>query len=314
MSQALSNMGAALRLVARGFMARGEPEPPLEAPRRKPSAERKGVFATPAAVERYLGATEGGGIRALQGDRAPLPPLFPTTWETAQCLELLAGLDRPLPLGGVVHVESEILCLRPIRQGDAVRCRVELDRAERVSKGIRLTVTARNWTGTGQLCSQSTAIFLARSRTPHEAAEEPRRPPPPDSAVWEPLASWVLAGGSGRRFARASGDYNPIHLWSWTARPFGFRRPILHGLCTAAMTAHALVDGPLRGDPLALRRLRIAFRAPLPLPGHARLWTGEDAGLRLFRVTDDAGDTLYAHGTWAGAATAFSHRDTEAQR
>lgn len=303
MSRALSNIGAALRLAARGFMARNEAEPPLEAPRRKPSAERTGVFAAPAAVERYLEATEGGGIQALRGDRAPLPPLFPTTWETAQCLELFTGLDRPLPLGGVVHVESEILSLRPIRQGDAVRCRVELERAERVAKGIRLTVTARNWTGTGQLCSQSTAIFLARSRTPPEprAAEEPRRAPAPEPALWEPLASWVLPGGAGRRFARASGDYNPIHLWSWTARPFGFRRPILHGLCTAAMTAHALVEGPLRGDPIALRRLRIAFRSPLPLPGHARLWVGEDAGLRLFRVTDDAAETVYAHGTWAGA-------------
>jgi acyl dehydratase len=302
MSGALSQLGAALRLTARGFMARNEPEPPLETPRRKPSAERTGAFAERASVERYLNATEGSGIQALHGDDAPLPPLFPTTWETAQCLELFAGLDRPLPLGGVVHVESEILCLRPIRHGDAVRCRVELERAERVSKGIRLTVTARNWTGTGQLCSQSTAVFLARSRTSQEprATEEPR-PPAPEPALWEPLASWVLSGGAGRRFARASGDYNPIHLWSWTARPFGFRRPILHGLCTAAMTAHALVEGPLRGDPTALRRLGIAFRSPLPLPGHARLWVGEDDGQRCFRITDDSGDTLYAQGTWAGA-------------
>jgi acyl dehydratase len=113
--------------------------------------------------------------------------------------------------------------------------------------------------------------------------------------------SWVLGGGAGRRFARASGDYNPIHLWGWTARPFGFKRPILHGFCTAAMTAHALVEGPLGGDPTALRRLRIAFRAPLPLPAHARLWVGEAAGQRWFRVTDDPGDTLFAQGNWAGS-------------
>ncbi|HEX8362351.1 MAG TPA: MaoC/PaaZ C-terminal domain-containing protein [Longimicrobium sp.] len=300
---ALPQLGAALRLAARGFMARNEPEPPLETPRRKPSAERTFLFADPASVKRYLRATEGGGMQALQGEDAPLPPLFPTTWETAQCLELFAGLDRPLPLGGVVHLESEILCLRPIRHGDTVRCRVELERAERVAKGIRLTVTARNWTGTGQLCSQSTAIFLARSRTPQEPrpADEPRRASAPEPVVGEPLASWVLSGGAGRRFARASGDYNPIHLWPWTARPFGFRRPILHGLCTAAMTAHALAEGPLRGDPTGLRRLAISFRSPLPLPGHARLWIGEDAGQRWFRVTDDPGDTLYAQGTWAGA-------------
>jgi acyl dehydratase len=279
-------MAAALRLAARGFLARSEPEPPLETPRRKPSVERTEAPADPAAVARYLRATEGAGIAALGGEGAPLPPLFPTTWETARALELFAGLDRPLPVGGIVHLESEILCLRPIRPGDAVRCRVELERAERVRKGL--------------LCSQSTAVFLARTRTPQEDRPDDPRHDPAAPEIWEPLASWVLSAGAGRRFARATGDYNPIHLWGWTARPFGFARPILHGFCTAAMTAHALVEGPLRGDPGALRRLRILFRAPISLPSHTRLWVSETPGQRWFRVTDDAGDRVHAQGTWAG--------------
>ena len=298
-----SGIVSALRLAARGLMAGDGSEPPLEAPRRKAAVERTGVFADTASVERYLRATEGAEIAALRGDGAPLPPLFPTIWETERCLELFAGLDRPLPPGGVVHLESEILCLRPIRRNDTVRCRVELERVERVTRGLRLTVAARDWTATGQLCSQSTAVFLARTRAPQApgADGEPRRHAAADgSQSWEPLASWVLDRGAGRRFARASGDYNPIHLWGWTARPFGFKRPILHGFCTAAMAAHALVDGPLGGDPTALRRLRIAFRAPLPLPAHARLWVREAEGQRWFRVTDDAGDTLFAQGSWAG--------------
>jgi acyl dehydratase len=298
-------MVAALRLAARGFLARNEPDAPVETPRRKPSVERTEVPADAAAVERYLQATEGGQLAALKGAGAPLPPLFPTTWETARCLELFAGLDRPLPVGGIVHLESEILCLRPIRPGDTVRCRVELERAERVSKGLRLTVTARNWTGTGQLCSQSTAVFLARTRTPQEPRAGDEKPPAAEGPEsWEPLASWVLGAAAGRRFARASGDYNPIHLWGVTARPFGFNRPILHGFCTAAMTAHALVEGPLRGDPAALRRVKIAFRAPISLPTHTRLWTGEANGQRWFRVTDDAGEKVHAQGTWAGGAHA----------
>ena len=295
-----TGLAAALRLAARGFLARNEPEPPLETPRRKPSLERTESISNPAAVERYLRATEGAEIAALGGEGAPLPPLFPTTWETARSLELFAGLDRPLPLGGVVHLESEILCLRPIRQGDAVRCRVELERAERVSKGLRLTVTARNWTGTGQLCTQSTAIFLARGKTtvPH-AADEPRREPD-GPAEWEPLASWMLGPGAGRRYARASGDYNPIHLWGWTARPFGFRRPILHGFCTAAMVAHALVERRFRGDPAALRRLAVAFRAPLLLPARVRLVAGELDGRHAFRVVSEDGTRTHAEGDFTG--------------
>jgi hypothetical protein len=66
------------------------------------------------------------------------------------------------------------------------------------------------------------------------------------------------------------------------------------------MAAHALVEGPLGGDPTALRRLRIAFRAPLPLPSTTCLQVGEHAGQRWFRVTDEPGTKIYAEGTYAG--------------
>jgi acyl dehydratase len=113
------------------------------------------------------------------------------------------------------------------------------------------------------------------------------------------VARWSLRGDAGRRYAAVSGDWNPIHLWSVTARPFGFRRPILHGFCTQAMVAHALIQHRLGGDAAALRRLRIAFRAPLPLPGSARLLVGEGIGVRWFRVAGDE-DIVHAEGTWAG--------------
>ena len=87
---------------------------------------------------------------------------------------------------------------------------------------------------------------------------------------WAELARWPLPAGAGRRYARVSGDYNPIHLWPWTARPFGFRAPILHGYATAARTAHALIAQRLRGD--ACRPAADAHRLPRPAapPLHRR--------------------------------------------
>ena len=61
----------------------------------------------------------------------------------------------------------------------------------------------------------------------HALAESAEAQPPADG--WGELARWELPAGAGRRYARVSGDYNPIHLWALTARPFGFRAPILHG-------------------------------------------------------------------------------------
>jgi acyl dehydratase len=302
-----------LRLAARGLSARGEDLEPLpEVPRRRPSVERDGIVPEPARLQRFLRATAGGGIARQKGDDAVVSPVFPVTWETEQALELFAGLDRPLP-PGVVHVEGELVSLRPISAGDRLRCRVELERADPVRRGVRLVLVARNWNAAGQLCTQGTTVFLARSRPlSRERAEkeeedgprpsprtegDPRAEPP---AEWEQAASWRLRGNAGRRYAAVSGDYNPIHLWSLTARAFGFRRPILHGFCTQAMVAHALIMQRFDGDPTALRRLRIAFRSPLPLPSVARLLVGERLGQRWFRVVDESGETVYAEGTYAG--------------
>ncbi len=300
-----------MRLVARGVQARGAaPEWELAGPRRKVAVERADLHVDPAQVRAYARATGGEGIAAFRTPESVAPPFYPATWELGLALEMFAGLDNPLPLGPMVHVSTEMVWMRPIRPGEAVRCRVELERVERARKGLRLTVLARNWLGAGQLCSQGTSVFMLRTRAPRGDAgrdpevprAEPAEPQAPEGG-WDELARWDLPAGAGRRYARVSGDYNPIHLWPWTARPFGFRAPILHGYAIAARTAHTLIAQRLRGDPTALRRMRIAFRAPLPLPSSAVLQVNDADLERWFRVAAPGSDPVYAEGMYGAAVT-----------
>jgi acyl dehydratase len=313
-----SRLRSTLRLVARGIRARGDHSVDVPVPRRRPAVERAQVTAPPSRVRAYLRATGGERIARFHGDDRVTPPTFPATWETAQALELFAGLEKPLPLGGIVHLSTELLSLRPLRPDDAIRSRVELDRADRVRRGLRLTLIARNWDASGRLVTQSTSAFLVRGgaedhEPPEAAGGRAPEPVPPASGRWVELVRWSLGGGAGRRYARASGDFNPIHLWPWTARPFGFRRPILHGHCTLARAVHTLVEHRFGGDPTALRRIRVAFRAPLLLPAKVRFVVNEDGPERWFRVIDLNGDALYAEGTYGGAVES-SDVDTEAGR
>lgn len=304
MSGRLDGLRALARLVARGARARGGPGPEPGGPRRKAAVEKAVPPADPARVARYLAATGGDAVAGYRGEGAVLPPLFPATWETAACLELFAALEPPLPLGGIVHLEEETTVLRPIPAGEGVRCRVELERTERARRGWRLTVIARNWTTAGVLCTQSTLVFLVRAPGGGDGAPAPRErervaevPAPPPA--WREVEAWSLGGGEGRRYARASGDYNPIHLWAFTARPFGFRRPILHGYAIEARVAHALVGRLWGGEARALRRLAITFRAPLLLPSRVRLEVSDGAEGR-FRVAAAEGDKVFAEGNFAG--------------
>lgn len=307
MSRRPSALRSMLRLVARGVQARGAaPVPDVAVPRRRAACERADIRIDPAHVRAYARATGGDAIGAFF-DAAPVaPPFYCATWETALALEMFAGLDAPLPLGPIVHVSTEMVWARPLLPGEPVRCRVELDRLERTTRGPRLTVLSRNWLGAGQLCSQGTSVFMVRmkdapARVPGSSRAEQAANAEEDGA-WTELARWRLPGGAGRRYARVSGDYNPIHLWSWTARPFGFRAPILHGYATAARAAHALVAERLRGDPAALRRMRILFRAPLPLPSTVVLQVSDAGPEHRFRVAAPDGATVYAEGAYGGTA------------
>lgn len=300
---------ALARLAVRGMRSRGDAPAHSLAPRRRIAVECRGVVPTPERMAAYLRATDGTRIAAFRDEGAVASPVYPATWQTAATLELLTQVADSLPsFAGVVHLESETFPLRAFRPGDHVRCRVELERMESTPRGVRLLVTARDWNGADHLCSQGSATFLVRSRgdgsetgRAREAGERAETGDGSLPAGWEEVARWSLGSGAGRRYARASGDYNPIHLWGWTARPFGYRRPILHGFCTEAMVAHALIEHRFRGDPSALRRLRIAFRAPLLLPARVRLVVGEEDGRRAFRVVGEEAGKVYAGGEFTGA-------------
>ncbi|MBW3570430.1 MAG: MaoC family dehydratase N-terminal domain-containing protein [Gemmatimonadetes bacterium] len=304
-----SPLRSMLRLMARGVGARGA-APALDAsvPRRKEACERGEIRMDPAHVHDYARATGGDGVPPFFDDPPAAPPFYCATWETALALEMFAGLEAPLPLGAIVHVSTEMVWARPLPPGEPVRCRVELDRVDRTARGLKLTVLSRNWMGAGQLCSQGTSVFMVRLRPPPDGsppADPPRREAAAtaaDAGGWTELARWPLPAGAGRRYARVSGDYNPIHLWPWTARPFGFRAPILHGYATAARAAHTLITQRLNGDPVALRRMRIAFLAPLPLPSTPVLLIDDSGPERRFRVAAPDGATVYAEGAYGAAA------------
>jgi hypothetical protein len=309
MALRLQRLRPLLRAAVAGVRTRGEPPRRLP-PRRELVAECDGLVAEPRRLKRYLAATEGGRIPQFAGG-AMLPPVFPVVWTAPLLWELLARLDS-FPLRGMIHLESDLFSLRPLDAAGQARCRVEVERLEASARGLRLDVLTRSWDAPGRLCIEERAAFLLRYRDPPARQEEDRSSARNDAAEaataetegasrqWAEVARWRLRADHGRRYARAAGDYNPIHLSALTARLFGYRRAILQGYCTQALIAHALIEHLLGGEPERLRRLRIAFRRPLLLPAEPLLQVEQGAAtLPAFEVV--AADRLvYASGEFTG--------------
>ena len=82
---------------------------------------------------------------------------------------------------------------------------------------------------------------------------------------------------AGRRYARVSGDADPIHLWGPTAQAFGFPRAIAHGMWVEARALAAL-SGRLPES----FSVDVEFRESLPLPSTVTLSTAvRDGGWHL---------------------------------
>lgn len=89
-----------------------------------------------------------------------------------------------------------------------------------------------------QLLLRSAMTMLAFHPQP-ALAEQSDKPAEADSAsgaAWQAqTVDFSMPADAGRRFAGFCGDFNPIHVSSWTARMFGFRAAIAHGMALQAI-------------------------------------------------------------------------------
>ncbi|MCG3174071.1 MAG: hypothetical protein GMKNLPBB_02291 [Myxococcota bacterium] len=106
-----------------------------------------------------------------------------------------------------------------------------------------------------------------------------------------------LGTDQAERYAKASGDMNPIHLDAAYAREQGLPGAILHGLCTMGVAHHAVIDGCLGARPAALKHIRMRFLAPV-LPG-------DDLTVAM-KMSRAGGETRVEHEVLNGAQEAVA--------
>jgi len=76
-----------------------------------------------------------------------------------------------------------------------------------------------------------------------------------------PSSSRLVTRADVKAYADASGDQNPLHQDDDVASAAGFPRVVAHGMYTMGTLTSWLVDW--LGDPAALLRLKVHFRAPV---------------------------------------------------
>ncbi|MDP6943002.1 MAG: MaoC/PaaZ C-terminal domain-containing protein [Myxococcota bacterium] len=224
--------------------------------------------------------------------RAPssssLPLTAPHVLAAPLHMTMLAHEAFPMPLLGLVHVDNRIVQRRPVPDDVALDLHCRLGGLSSDDKGQRFELVTEVRLD-GELVWEETSGILKRAAK-KTGARSPR-PPAPKGEDPTPRRSvlWRVPADAGRRYAAVSGDYNPIHITKATARLFGFKRAIVHGMWSLARCV-AEMDDELRAMAPAPVTLDVAFKTPVFLPTTVAFHAyGQDEGLRFgLRASDGA--------------------------
>ena len=244
------------------------PLPPLNAfvllralfrrPRRKPGAR------TPRTVFR-LDAIDPAHLRryrqALGFRDAGIPLTY--FYLLAQRAQVATMLDQDFPfrLPGAVHTENALRLEGSPRPGIPLLLSTSVSIRPPLENGaVYATLDTVGEQDGAPLFSCRSTYLVVRGDGARQGARKGSRPGAHGASL-PVLKGWRLARASGRAYAAVSGDWNPIHLWGWSARLMGMKRPIIHGMHTLARASAGLEDAA--GRPVTALAGR--FKAPAPL-------------------------------------------------
>lgn len=155
-------------------------------------------------------------------------------------LKLLALPESPVTPMGLVHIHNRIVQMPALEQGQPFNFNVKFGGVFTHKRGlaVEVIVTASQ---ANQVVYEATSTYLKRLNKKHGIAfaHTPHHLPylrPSASLPRRELSVVHFPRLMGLDYASTSGDFNPIHISAITARLFGFKRAIIHGMASLALT------------------------------------------------------------------------------
>jgi len=245
---------------------KGKALPDLELVRRNVSIDRNHL----AAYNRVCGFNQ----------RETLPVTYPFVLAFPLHMEIITDAAFPFAAMGMVHIQNSIRQHRPVGASETLTIHVKPANLRPHDKGVQFDIIT-TLTSADEVVWESVSTMLRRQGGGEGAAKAaPVAKTTTLAAV--PNVQWIVPADTGRRYGAASGDRNPIHLYAFTAKLFGFPRAIAHGMWTKARCLAAL-DGRL---PDAYS-VDVHFKLPVLLPARVGFRSDQQAnGGYTFSVSD----------------------------
>jgi hypothetical protein len=202
--------------------------------------------------------------------RDTLPATYPHMLAFPLQLSLMTDSSFPFPAIGLVHIYNRIIQHRAIRASERLQITVSATPLEDHPRGKQFSLLSEARVG-DEVVWEEISTNLKRGRGSETA--DATGSEIPSAETLPAAANWTLPGDLGRRYGSVSGDLNPIHMHPLSARLFGFKSAIAHGMWTKARCLAAL-ESRL---PDAYT-VEVAFKKPILLPGKVQFCEADGVG------------------------------------
>lgn len=229
-------------------------------------------------------------VCGFKQDNNQLPMTYPHLLAFPLHLELMLLKDFPFAVMGMVHIRNEITQYRAINLLEVMDVSCHFSDIRMTDKGYDIDIKTQVHI-TGELVWESISTNLVRKKTNISAPDKSQQGNNLTELPYKEY--WHLSSDLGRRYALISGDSNPIHLFKLSAKLFGFKGHIAHGMWSKARTVAALYN---KLDSEACK-VCVDFKLPIFLPTSIQLNYQLDNQQVEFELRDEAGIKPHMKGT-----------------
>ncbi|WP_445115603.1 MaoC/PaaZ C-terminal domain-containing protein [Acinetobacter sp. WZC-1] len=205
-----------------------------------------------------------------------VPAIYLAVLSQSLQMQMMTSEAFPFAMLGLVHIRNVVKQRRKIGVNEQLTLSSEFGELRPHDKGVQFDFITVVKAGE-EVVMEGSMTYLSRQKTDATPAEKNKNEIVP---AYELREQWSVPENIGRRYALISGDFNLIHLHAVTAKVFGFKQAIAHGLWSKARVL-ADLDLP------AAYEADVTFKLPMFLPSKVELLVAENAGETDFLIRNE---------------------------
>lgn len=221
----------------------------------------------------------------------PVPYLYIIAMRSQ--LALMNDKSFPIALMGLVHLGNELRIIEKIDTSKPLKLETSVLVPAKEEGSLFPVLHVKYFQGNKLVATCESNYIAKRKRKTEKKAETEEMAEPVEARKVIHTEDLTFPKDIAWKYARISGDYNPIHLSSFFAKNFGFKSSIAHGWCSASRV-YAIVEKIKQKE---LNYIKVTFKTPIPLPQKVKVTLYENTdGTTGFRVTNKK-DEMCLEGT-----------------